>query len=132
MDTEHGTIHWNEFNTHKMDVAKAYFAEVHGWEFDDMPMEDGTSYGLARAGEKVVAGIFDMSNMEGMEKLPSHWMTYFAVNDVDATAAKTEELGGCVIRAPFDVEGVGRFAILQDPSGGVHGAITPVVQPASG
>jgi len=34
--------------------------------------------------------------------------------------------GGTLMRPVFDVAGVGRIAILKDPTGGVVGWITPV------
>ena len=53
------------------------------------------------------------------------WLTYIAPDDIDATAAKVTELGGTVIREPWDIEGVGRLAIVQDPAGAVIGLFKP-------
>jgi predicted enzyme related to lactoylglutathione lyase len=51
-------------------------------------------------------------------------MTIFATADTDATAAKAAELGGQVLAEPFDIENVGRFAVLADPQGVAFGVIT--------
>jgi predicted enzyme related to lactoylglutathione lyase len=125
--TRHGTIHWNELNTFAPDKARAFYESVLGWAFDAMPMEGGT-YLVARQGEAMVAGIFDMKLAGLPETMPSHWLTYIAVDDVDARARQVEASGGKVLRAPWDVPGVGRVAIIQDAAGAGLGLITPAPQ----
>ena len=56
---------------------------------------------------------------------PPHWMTYIAVDDIDKVAAEAPGLGGTVMRAPFDVPGVGRIAIMREPGGAGIGWMTP-------
>ena len=56
---------------------------------------------------------------------PPHWLPYLASDDADATAAGVDRLGGTVLREPWDVDGVGRPAIVQDPTGAVFGLIKP-------
>jgi len=48
---------------------------------------------------------------------PSHWATYIAVDSADDTVAKITENGGSVRVPPFDAPGVGRMAMVADPSG---------------
>jgi hypothetical protein len=50
--------------------------------------------------------------------LPDLWVT-FAVDDVDAIAARARELGGSVLAGPQNAPWV-RFAILADPAGVLH------------
>jgi uncharacterized protein len=52
-----------------------------------------------------------------MEGVPPHWNIYFNVEDVDASVAKAEELGGKTVAPAFDVPGVGRMAMVSDPQG---------------
>ena len=125
MPFEHGEVHWTELNTRDVDAAKAYYTKICGWSWQDMPMDDGTTYSVASMGDKMVAGAFDMTNMPGMEDMPPHWFTYFAVEDIDAAVKETLAIGGKVIRAPWDVPGVGRIAILWDSSGAALGLMTP-------
>ncbi len=62
-------------------------------------------------------------------EVPPHWMSYIAVDDVDARLAKAVDAGAKVLREPFDVPGVGRIAMLTDGGGAAIGWITPE-QPA--
>jgi predicted enzyme related to lactoylglutathione lyase len=51
---------------------------------------------------------------------PSHWMVYFAVDDVGAAFKKAVAAGAREVVAPQDFPG-GRFAIVVDPQGAVFG-----------
>jgi uncharacterized protein len=88
-----------------------------------MPMTEGT-YRVMVLGEKPVGGIMGMVP-ELPSGTPPHWFSYMAVDAVDAAAARVRELGGTVKREPFDVQGVGRIAIVADPTGAALGLITP-------
>ena len=124
MSELHGTVHWNELNTHDVAGAKAYYEKVCGWSFDTMPMESG-DYHIAKIGDTMIAGMFDVSDMPEMKEMPSHWLTYLAVDDVDAASEATKTAGGQVYREPWDIPGVGRIAIVADPSGAAIGLMTP-------
>lgn len=52
------------------------------------------------------------------DDVPQHWDITFSVDDADAIADKTAELGGKVLVPPFDA-GVVRTASLSDPQGAV-------------
>jgi predicted enzyme related to lactoylglutathione lyase len=52
------------------------------------------------------------------DDVPPHWSVTFAVDDTDAIARRTAELGGKIVVPPFDVEVV-RIAVLSDPQGAV-------------
>lgn len=44
-------------------------------------------------------------------------MTYFQVSDCDESAAAAAASGGRIFLGPFDAAGVGRIAVLADPTG---------------
>lgn len=119
----HGTFYWNELMTHDVEKAKAFYAATIGWSFDAMPMPDGT-YWVAKMGDKPVGGIFPLTgpNFAGV---PEGWMSYLAVDDVDARAKKATAAGAKLMRPLFDVLGVGRIAILTEPGGAGVGWMTP-------
>ena len=53
--------------------------------------------------------------------MPTAWVSYVSVPDVDAAAKKVVAAGGAT---HMDAE-PGRFAILRDPLGGMIGVIKP-------
>jgi predicted enzyme related to lactoylglutathione lyase len=62
------------------------------------------------------------------QNVPTHWMMYVYVDDVDAAAAKVAQLGGKVCVPPTDI-GVARFAVVSDPAGTTFSIIKPAAPP---
>ena len=120
---QHGHFYWNELMTRDPEGAKAFYGAHIGWRFEAMSMAQGGSYWICKDGDQPVAGILDM-NQPGFEGIPNHWFAYLAVDDVDARVAKATTAGAKLLRPIFDVPGVGRIAIIQDPTGAVMGWIT--------
>ena len=54
---------------------------------------------------------------------PPCWLNYFAVEDCDAVVARATAKGGQAIVPAMDVEGIGRFAVVQDPQGAAFAVI---------
>jgi uncharacterized protein len=124
MPWSHGQFHWNELMTRNVEKAKKFYAESLGWTYDTMPMPDGGTYTIAMAGGTPVAGIFDISGPD-YNDVPETWMPYIAVDDVDERVKKATKAGGKVMKPAFDVPGVGRIVILEEPSGAGIGWMTP-------
>ncbi|MDA8202518.1 MAG: hypothetical protein M0Z49_07135 [Chloroflexi bacterium] len=55
-------------------------------------------------------------------QVPSYWMAYFQVADVDASHAAALDAGAHEMLAPMDFPG-GRFAIVSDPQGATFGLL---------
>ena len=127
-DTRHGHFHWNELMTWNVEEAKGFYARTLGWSYEEFPMAEGGVYTVCMSGEKPVGGIFGMHKGQGMDDVPDHWFAYIAVDDVDARLESVETAEGTICRPPFDVEGVGRIAIVMDRAGAVVGWITPAEQ----
>jgi predicted enzyme related to lactoylglutathione lyase len=49
----------------------------------------------------------------------------FAVDDTDSTVAALVRANGTVLQPPFDMEKVGRLAVVQDPQGAVFSIVAP-------
>jgi len=120
----HGTFCWNELMTRDAELAKRFYRDTIGWTFEAMPMDWGT-YWLAKAGERNIGGIFELKGPE-FDGVPESWMSYLAVDDVDKRVDKAVKAGARLMKAIFDVPGVGRIAILRKPGGAGVGWMTPV------
>jgi predicted enzyme related to lactoylglutathione lyase len=120
---EPNTLCWNELTTRDIDTARDFYRGVFGWGCETNPFE-GTVYTEWKLGGKSIGGMIQMTD-DWPAEIPSHWMTYFAVDDTDAIAKRTEELGGGVPVPPTDIP-PGRFAVLDDP----HGAVFSVIEMA--
>ncbi|HMB69858.1 MAG TPA: VOC family protein [bacterium] len=117
---EPGSVCWNELMTKDAAAAKKFYSDVFGYEMEDQQMGP-TAYTMLRMGERREGGLMQIAPEMG--PVPSHWMVYIAVSDIEGTIEKTKQLGGKAITDAMDVPGVGRFAVLQDPQGAVFSAI---------
>lgn len=119
MQDMHGNFVWYELMTTDTKGAEAFYTKVTGWSAKDSGMP-GVEYTLfnAPSGEQV-AGLMTMPQSALDMNIPPAWLGYIAVHDVDAAAADVAANGGTVHRAPDDIPGVGRFAVVTDPHGGV-------------
>ncbi|SON58937.1 Putative glyoxylase CFP32 [Mycobacterium simulans] len=121
---ETGAVIWNELITDKPDLALAFYDAVLGLTYTTMEMAPGQNYRVLKAGGADVGGCMEPP----MPGVPNHWHVYFAVDDVDATAAKARAEGGQVLAEPFDIPSVGRCAVLSDPQGGAFSLLKPAPQ----
>ena len=126
---DNATFYWNELITEEVDEAKKFYTAVLGWTLEEMKMPSGGSYTVAKMNGKPVGGIVNSADVEGGDDMPSHWMSYIHVADVDAAVAKVAKAGGEVLKPCFDVPGVGRIAIVEDPTGAIIGIMTAAPSP---
>jgi uncharacterized protein len=114
-----GTFRWAELSARGMERAIPFYGAAFGWAADEHPMPEGPPYVRFRHGESEVAGGMEMSPMVPAE-VPSYWMVYFGVDDLDASYRTALDAGAREMMGPTDFPG-GRFAILGDPQGAVFG-----------
>jgi len=113
-----GSFVWHELMTTNVEGAKKFYSALFGWKYEEMNMGQFAYTMFNAAGKEPSLG--GMMPMEGpdFEGVPPHWMTYVAVDDVDAAARKCQQLGGRVCVPPTDIpNSIGRFAVLTDPAG---------------
>lgn len=108
-----GHFCWPELATSDIDSAKSFYGSLFGWETVDMPTSMG-NYTIFKLHGLDVAAAYQMGPQQ---QAHPRWNAYVAVKSADVSAAKTVELGGQVLAGPFDVEGIGRMAFVQDPGG---------------
>ena len=118
---EPGAVGWNELWTRDVDQAKAFYPAVFGYTADDDAM---AGYTIWKVDEQMVGGAMTIPPDMPAE-VPAHWAVYFVVDSVDASAARVTELGGAVVAPPFDVEGVGRIAMVHGPAFESFGLFSP-------
>jgi predicted enzyme related to lactoylglutathione lyase len=119
----HGSFVWNELMTNEIEGAQRFYRDTIGWSFEPMKMDWGT-YWIAKSGDKNVGGMFELTSPD-FDGVPNSWMSYLAVDDVDARVAKAKKAGGKLMRPIFDVPDVGRIAILMQPDGAGIAWMTP-------
>jgi predicted enzyme related to lactoylglutathione lyase len=112
------TFCWHELMTRDVPAAREFYTELLGWTTEEMDMGEMGKYTLFKKGEEQIGGMMAMPD-EVPQEVPPHWMTYIAVDDIDALANRVNELGGMIHVPPTDIPNIGRFCVIQDPTGGV-------------
>ncbi|MDQ6796692.1 MAG: VOC family protein [Actinomycetota bacterium] len=132
---EHGSLNFNGLATRDPERARAFYASVFGWT--TLELGAGSMWTLPGYGdhlEETSPGLRQqmaaMGAPEGFidvvaalnpipdddSATPAHWTVTFAVDDVDATAAKGSELGGEIVAGPLDAPWT-RMVVIRDPQG---------------
>ncbi len=111
---EPGSLAWTQLNVSDPAKAKAFYGGLFGWGANETGSLDGGAYTQFTMGKSMIAGMMPMP--AGVDA-PSHWLTYFAVADVDASHALVSKHGGKSFVPPSDIPGIGRFCVVADPQG---------------
>jgi hypothetical protein len=118
---QNGHFVWYDLMSKDPKASEEFYTKVVGWSYQDFPMPDFT-YRMIAHGENQLGGIVPL---EEADDIPSHWISYLNVPNVDETVKKAEELGGKSCVPPTDIPEVGRFAVVNDPQGGFFSPFTP-------
>jgi predicted enzyme related to lactoylglutathione lyase len=116
------SLAWNELHARGFEAVKPFYNAVFGWEAAPFPEDGNGSYFVWNLGGRGIGGGMEMV-AQAPPEMPSHWLTWFAVANRDATVAKAQELGGAVVMSDIDMPGVGKMAVLHDPQGAAFGVI---------
>jgi uncharacterized protein len=108
-----GALSWNELASPDIDASADFYRELFGWEVS--PME---GMALPYLVINTAAGSSNGGIRPAQENEPCYWLVYFGTDDIDATDAKSTELGGATLVSPMDI-GVGKIGVIQDPQGAV-------------
>lgn len=125
-DNVPGAPAWFELHTLDFAAAVPFYQRAAGWQ--PVSMGDSDEFRMVVHGEPGTAraGIYDATRDDLDNE--SAWMPYFAVADVDASAARIRELGGALLDHPVDTP-YGRVVHATDPLGTLF---TVVQRPESG
>jgi len=118
----HGRWLWNELHTDDPTQALAFYDKVIGFSHHSVDVGPGGTYHILSKGGVDRGGV--TGHLPG--GVPPHWLPYVAVDDVDSTIARARKLGATIPMSPEDIPGVGRFGVLEDPTGAVLAIMKPI------
>ncbi|MFY8301146.1 VOC family protein [Pseudoalteromonas sp. SS15] len=108
---------WAELCSSDWAGGKQFYTQLFDWQFDDQPIGEDCYYTMLKKQADDVAAMYQMMPEQKEANIPSHWLGYIAVKDVDAIADKAKQLGATVIHGPCDVMSAGRMVMISDPGG---------------
>lgn len=113
-----GAVSWLDAMASGQDQLLQFYQPLLGWSGEAAP-DDPHRYAIQKVGGKATAAIGVLPPEVPVPAVP--WTGYFAVDDVDATAARIGQLGGALTMGPVDIGPLGRTAQGTDPGGATFG-----------
>lgn len=107
-------VHW-EIGAQDKAKLLEFYRHMFDWNID----ATNPAYAMVAAAEGGIGG----GVMDVQPGVPPYVTIYVAVDDLAASLAKAEGLGGKTIVPPTPIEGVGAFAMFADPEGHVIGLL---------
>jgi hypothetical protein len=90
---------------------RRFFTKLFGWSTEEFP---GMEYAMLLTASPGINGGMGAASPE----VPRGLAVYVQVDDVDGYLREAKSLGASkVLQEPYDVPGVGRFAVFLDPEG---------------
>ena len=112
---------WADLSTYNLSTAKKFYSEVFGWNWHNLKNyiknNSDDNYLLALASDNnPAAGLFLMPEKFAQIRMPSFWMSYLAVADIEKTVILAKQ-SGAIIEVSPETFGVGKIALIRDPAG---------------
>jgi predicted enzyme related to lactoylglutathione lyase len=112
-----GTVGWVDLTVDPADSIRDFYADVVGWRPEPLSMGDHVDYNMMPP-ESAAPAAGVCHRRDGNSNIPSVWMVYFVVADVDGSLAKVQRRGGGMIGEPRRA-GNSRYAMVRDPASAV-------------
>jgi hypothetical protein len=112
---------WAEVNARGVEKVLPFYEKVFSWTLKPSGSPDQPYTEFQVDGESI-GGAAEMNPMVPAQ-VPSYWLAYFTVEDVDASHKKAVDLGAREQLAPMDFPG-GRMSIVSDPQGASFGLLS--------
>lgn len=111
-----GEFCWNELMTPNTQQAKTFYCDLFGWQAVEEDIGH-MIYTLFKNGEKNIGGMLQTPENLAQAGVPSHWMSYISVDNVDTMLEKAAKLGANIKMPATPIKDFGKFAVLEDPTG---------------
>lgn len=112
-----GRVGWVDLTVADAGALKPFYEAVVGWGSSGFDMGGYEDFVMTRGEGEAVAGICHARGTNAEQ--PPGWMVYFTVANMEASLAEVEARGGKALSAIKQAGEMGRFCVIEDPSGAV-------------
>ncbi len=112
-----GTILWHDLTVDNATGIGQFYQQVAGWQASPVDMNGYQDYAMQTPKGETVAGVCHKRGPNS--SLPSQWLMYIGVEDLDASLQACEKLGGKRLSEIKQFSETQRYAIIEDPAGAV-------------
>jgi predicted enzyme related to lactoylglutathione lyase len=117
--TKIGRFVWHDMMTTDFGKSSRFYQELFGWGIEDFRVNEQNVYKMILAGTQGIAGFIEEP------EIPSHWIGYVTVEDVDAACERARARGGQAPVPGTDIPNIGRFAVISHGDGGYVSPFAP-------
>jgi len=121
-----GKVIWRDLLTHDAEMSQRFYAELFGWEFENIGSAAGlgsnSAYTLIRHNGILIGGMIDTIALNNKNDI-SQWVVLMSVEDIDAGVASVTAQGGEVLTPPTNLQQRGELAIVRDAEGALMGLL---------
>ncbi|MXV50242.1 VOC family protein [Pedobacter sp. HMF7647] len=111
-----GKFKWVDLTVENAEEVKEFYCQVIGWKSNEMDMGGYADYLISN--ERSAEPVTGICHKKGTnEKLPSQWLNYVTVEDLQTALKKCTDLGE---KQLTEIKGCGpgmAFSVIQDPGG---------------
>ena len=112
-----GRVEWIDLTVPDASHLRNFYKSVVGWTSSDVPMGSYDDFNMNIPGtQNAVAGVCHARGMN--RNIPSQWLIYVRVANIEESAAQCTRLGGKILDGPRRMGG-SNFCVIQDPAGAV-------------
>jgi predicted enzyme related to lactoylglutathione lyase len=108
-----------ELTTPDVSKAKEFYSGLFGWTITDNDMGGGMVYSTFKPDSGPGGGMFTMPGM------PTFWLAYVGVDDINTATEKAKSLGATIHKGPAEIPNIGWFTVLADPGGATIALFQP-------
>lgn len=112
-----GSFIWYELMSPDPDASKAFYDAVVGWDIEPQPAGDLDYRMIRRSDGGNAGGVLRLDSAMQEHGARPAWLGYLFVDDVDQAVAGATADGASTIMPPWSVPGIGRMAMIADPTG---------------
>lgn len=119
-----GQIGWIDLSVADAPALRDFYQGVTGWTTSPVAMGGYQDFCMHPPGEaQPVAGICHARGSNA--GLPTVWLIYITVDDLEQSMRRCQELGGKLLRPPMGTGPNDRYCVIEDPAGAVCALFQP-------
>ncbi len=121
-ESVYGTIGWIDLTVPDATAVKDFYTQVTGWKAEPVSLGDYDDYNMTANGEPK-AGVCHKKGPNS--DIPSQWMIYINVRDLDESRAQCKANGGKLLTDVRSAGSMGRYCFIEDPAGAACAIFEP-------
>lgn len=115
---EVGSVTWFDLTVDNASQVKDFYTSVVGWKSYPVSMGEYDDYAMQTPHTSTdVAGVCHKKSVN--KALPSQWLMYVKVADLDTSIVQVTQKGGTVLTDIKTLSDTSRYVVIQDPAGAV-------------